>query len=87
MRVEKYHVCQQPQTESLLWTELEELPKPVKILRVHNTLLNVHINVRALQCTNSNRILSRLNSVHVHFFEETCCKVLVRQLWKGALTT
>lgn len=31
MRVEKYHVCQQPQTESLLWTELEELPKPVKI--------------------------------------------------------
>ena len=41
------------------------------LLRGHKMVQNVRTNVRALHCDNLDRIRSRLNSVHVHFFEET----------------
>ena len=41
------------------------------LLRGHKTVQNVRTNVRALHCDNLDRIQSRLNSVHVHYLEET----------------
>ena len=41
------------------------------LLRVHETLQDAHTNVPALHCDNLDRIRSRLNSVHVHYFVET----------------
>ena len=41
------------------------------LFRVHKTLQDVRTNVRTLYCDNLDRIRSCLNSVHVHYFEET----------------
>ena len=41
------------------------------LLQVHKMLQDVRTNVRALHCDNSDRIRSRLNDVHAHYFEET----------------
>ena len=41
------------------------------LLRVHKMLQDVLTNVHALHCDNLDCIRSRLNSVHVPYFEET----------------
>ena len=50
---------------------LTTFKKPASLLQVYKTLQDIHTNVHASHCDNLDCILSHLNSVHVHYFEET----------------
>ena len=52
-------------------TLAETAPIHIMTLKIHKTLQDVRTNVRALHCDNLDHIRSCLNSVHVHYIEET----------------
>ena len=71
----KPHVEQQSHgRKTLAYTaaiSLTTFKNRASLLQVHKTLQDIRTNVRALHCDNLDRIRLRLNSVHVHYFEET----------------
>ena len=56
------------QTAAIHLTTFKNCTSPLK---VNKTLQDVSTNVRALHCDILDRIRSLLNSVYVHYFEET----------------